>query len=134
MKDQDLFLALHHASLIVKELQRSLYFYCHILDMQENLQRPQMAFAGAWLDIGEQQIHLLVLPATEEKISQPRHGGRDRHLAIHVSQLQHLADKLDAHQIAYTMSRSGRRALFCRDPDGNALEFIQHTQASPVKK
>lgn len=27
--------------------------------------------------------------------------------------------------IPYTRSRSGRTALFCRDPDGNALEFIE---------
>jgi len=27
--------------------------------------------------------------------------------------------------ISFTMSSSGRKALFCRDPDGNALEFIQ---------
>jgi glyoxylase I family protein len=31
---------------------------------------------------------------------------------------------LDGARIAYTLSRSGRAALFCRDPDGNALEFI----------
>ena len=24
-----------------------------------------------------------------------------------------------------TVSRSGRKAVFCRDPDGNALEFIE---------
>lgn len=27
--------------------------------------------------------------------------------------------------IPYTMSRSGRAALFTRDPDANALEFVQ---------
>jgi len=35
-----------------------------------------------------------------------------------------LAGRLDAAGISYTPSRSGRAALFCRDPDGNALEFI----------
>jgi len=27
--------------------------------------------------------------------------------------------------VAFTLSQSGRSALFCRDPDGNALEFVQ---------
>ena len=33
--------------------------------------------------------------------------------------------QLDAASIGYTLSRSGRRALFCRDPDGNALELVE---------
>jgi glyoxylase I family protein len=27
--------------------------------------------------------------------------------------------------ISYTLSKSGRPAIFARDPDGNALEFTQ---------
>ncbi|MEE8429299.1 MAG: glyoxalase, partial [Gammaproteobacteria bacterium] len=30
---------------------------------------------------------------------------------------------LESAGIPYNQSRSGRQALFCRDPDGNALEF-----------
>ena len=55
----------------------------------------------------------------------PAHGGRDRHCAFTVSDLDRLRRRLDADGVAYTLSRSGRRALFCRDPDGNALEFIE---------
>jgi glyoxylase I family protein len=32
---------------------------------------------------------------------------------------------LDKADIDYTLSRSGRRALFCRDPDGNAIELVE---------
>jgi len=28
-------------------------------------------------------------------------------------------------EVPYTLSRSGRRALFCRDPDGNAIELVE---------
>jgi glyoxylase I family protein len=42
-----------------------------------------------------------------------------------VDDLDRLGRRLSAARIAYTRSRSGRRALFCRDPDGNALEFIE---------
>ena len=34
-----------------------------------------------------------------------------------------LETALECAGISYTRSRSGRQALFCRDPDGNALEF-----------
>jgi glyoxylase I family protein len=33
-------------------------------------------------------------------------------------------ERLNQAGVTYTLSQSGRRALFCRDPDGNALEFI----------
>ncbi len=95
--------------------------------MQQNKQRPDMAFEGAWLDIGTQQIHLLKLPRTEfyPPSGAPGHAGRDRHLAIFVRDIDTISNSLQEHQIAFTMSRSGRQALFCRDPDGNGLEFIQ---------
>jgi glyoxylase I family protein len=42
-----------------------------------------------------------------------------------VADLDDVISTLEAADIAYTLSRSGRRALFCRDPDGNALEFVE---------
>jgi glyoxylase I family protein len=53
------------------------------------------------------------------------HGGRDRHLAALVSDLDAVAARLDGAGIGYTLSRSGRRALFVRDPDANTLELIE---------
>jgi glyoxylase I family protein len=44
-----------------------------------------------------------------------------------VDDLDALARTLDSAGIAYTRSRSGRHALFFRDPDGNALELIEAT-------
>ncbi|WP_198264055.1 VOC family protein [sulfur-oxidizing endosymbiont of Gigantopelta aegis] len=125
MKNHSIFLRLHHGSLIVKDLSRSLQFYCEVIGLQKNLQRPDMSFEGAWLDIGEQQIHLLKLPATEQPVNMPEHAGRDRHLAIHVTSIDAIRANLAAKKLPFTMSRSGREALFCRDPDGNGLEFIK---------
>ena len=47
----------------------------------------------------------------------PEHGGRDRHLAFQVQS--------NKHGRKYTMSMSGRAALFTRDLDGNAFEFLE---------
>ncbi|MGD9172505.1 MAG: glyoxalase, partial [Candidatus Thiodiazotropha sp.] len=54
----------------------------------------------------------------------PEHGGRDRHTAFLVSDLDSIRDRLDQAGIIYTTSRSGRKALFCRDPDKNTIELI----------
>ena len=74
--------------------------------------------------MGDQQIHLLLLDNPDPVDGRPGHGGRDRHIAFSVADFEELVERLDKSKVSYTMSRSGRKALFCRDPDGNALEFI----------
>ncbi|MGZ4959264.1 MAG: VOC family protein [Methylomonas sp.] len=115
---------IHHASLIVSDTEQSLRFYRDILGMQPT-ERPPLPFPGAWLQIGAQQVHLLELDNPDPTTGRPEHGGRDRHIAMHVDSVQALRDDLDKAGIVYTLSISGRKALFCRDRDGNALEFIE---------
>ena len=55
----------------------------------------------------------------------PAHGGRDRHVAMCVDQLHILENKLYESGIDFTRSKSGRKAIFCRDPDGNGVELIE---------
>ena len=124
MINQSNFICLHHGSLVVQDLEQAIYFYCQVIGLEQDRQRPDMDFSGVWLNIGAQQIHLLALSATEQAIEQPEHAGKDRHLAIHVRQIETIKEKLMTNNISFTMSRSGRKALFCRDPDGNGLEFI----------
>ncbi|WP_078119150.1 VOC family protein [Thiosocius teredinicola] len=118
-------LGLHHVSLIVADTERALTFYCDVLGLQIEPARPDLNFPGAWLRLGHQQIHLLELPNPDPVNDRPTHGGRDRHTAVQVTDLDDFAQRLDVAGIAYTMSKSGRRALFCRDPDGNAWELIE---------
>lgn len=117
--------AILHSSVIVRDTRTSLRFYCDVLGLTVSTQRPDLGYPGAWLEIGHQQIHLLELPNPDPVAERPVHGGRDRHTAIAVRGLDGLRARLDAAQIPYTMSKSGRAALFVRDPDGNALEFIE---------
>ena len=114
-----------HVSLLVSDIQRSLLFYRHILGLSIDSNRPDLGYPGAWLTVGEQQIHLLELPNPDTTEGRPEHGGRDRHTAFNVLDIERLMELFDENQIPYTRSRSGRKALFCRDPDGNALEFIE---------
>lgn len=114
-----------HATFLTTDLAKARTFYEDVLGLQPNPSRPKMSYDGVWYDVApNQQIHLMLLPNPEAGLQRPAHGGRDRHVALAVSDFAKLIARLDQAGIAYTLSQSGRRALFCRDPDGNALEFI----------
>lgn len=115
---------IHHASLIVADTTTSLKFYCDVLGMPLT-DRPDLGFPGAWLQLGSQQLHLLELENPDPITGRPEHGGRDRHVALRVNNVDLVKETLELHGVAFTSSKSGRRALFCRDPDGNALEFLE---------
>jgi glyoxylase I family protein len=119
------FLGIAHASVLVRDTGAALAFYRDLLGMKVDAKRPDLGFPGAWLNVGSQQIHLLELPNPDPAEGRPAHGGRDRHVAINVPDLDALAARLEAAAVEFSRSRSGRRALFCHDPDGNALEFIE---------
>lgn len=114
---------LHHASLIISDLEKSRAFYQDVLGFEPD-ERPELGFDGLWLKAGEQQIHLLLLDNPDPVEGRPAHGGRDRHIALAVDNFEQFVHQLEQANVTYTRSRSGRQALFCRDPDGNALEFI----------
>ena len=114
-----------HATFLTTDLTRSRAFYENILGLQPDPDRPALGYDGVWYDVGpNQQIHLMSLPDPEAGLLRPAHGGRDRHVALSVSDVEKLKTRLEQAGFAYTLSRSGRSALFCRDPDQNALEFI----------
>ena len=116
-----------HASLLVADVETSLRFYRDVLGLAVDPSRPDLGYPGAWLQAGAQQVHLLQLPNPDPREGRPAHGGCDRHVAFHIENLNTLRVALEQAGIPYTLSRSGRAALFCRDPDGNALEFIERT-------
>ena len=118
------FLGIHHASVLVTDTDAALAFYVGVLGLEPDPGRPELPFPGAWLKVGTQQIHLIECP-NPDPLERPAHGGRDRHTAFLVADLKVLESRLEHAGIAYTASRSGRRALFCRDPDGNTLELMQ---------
>ncbi|MDR9435270.1 MAG: VOC family protein [Thiohalophilus sp.] len=119
--------SINHVSLIVNDTSSALDFYAQVLGLAVDEARPDLGYPGAWLRIAGQQLHLLELPNPDPVTDRPAHGGRDRHVAFNVNSLDELVSRLEQQNIDYTLSRSGRRALFCRDPDGNALEFIEQT-------
>jgi glyoxylase I family protein len=109
----------------VANTSKALEFYAGILALVVDESRPDLGYPGAWLVVGDKQIHLLELPNPDSIDNRPAHGGRDRHLALQVSDLETIIQRLERADIAYSKSKSGRAALFCRDYDGNAIELVE---------
>ncbi|XP_057766478.1 glyoxylase I 4 [Salvia miltiorrhiza] len=129
VNDKDDFgvVGMHHVGILCENLERSLHFYQNILGLPINEARPhdKLPYRGAWLWVGAEMIHLMELPNPDPLTGRPEHGGRDRHACLAIRHVSKLKDILDKAGIPYTLSRSGRPAIFTRDPDGNALEFTQ---------
>lgn len=119
--------SLHHVGILCENLERSLNFYQNILGLKINEARPddKLPYRGAWLWVGSEMIHLMELPNPDPLTGRPEHGGRDRHTCIEIRDVSKLKAILDEAGIPYTLSKSGRPAIFFRDPDENALEFAQ---------
>ena len=115
-----------HASVLVQDTERALEFYTGVLGLELDQNRPELSYPGAWLNLGEGgQIHLIELPNPDPVDNRPQHGGRDRHTALTVADLDVIITELGKANLPFTLSSSGRRALFCRDYDGNTLELIE---------
>lgn len=118
--------ALLHAGLLVSDLQTARHFYQSVLGLTPLPGRPALPYPGEWYALNaQQQLHLMELPNPDAAATRPEHGGRDRHIALGVTHLASIQNRLDTAGVKYTLSKSGRPALFCRDPDGNTLEFVQ---------
>lgn len=125
MTESDNFLSIHHISFIIYNLDNAMHFYGKVLDLKVDESRPNLSIDGCWFTINEtQQIHLLLV-TNNDPVKRPAHGGRDRHTAFKVRDLDIIALRLDDNAITYMMSKSGRKALFVRDPDRNTLELMQ---------
>lgn len=118
---------LQHCGVLVSDHIASKKFYAEIFGFKDesHLRPAKLPYPGAFLRLGADQIHLMELPNPDPTEGRPEHGGRDRHVALTINNVDLIAERLAANDIKYTLSKSGRRALFTRDPDGNAYEFVE---------
>ena len=117
--------ALHHVALSVTDMDRAAWFYGTVLGLQE-LPRPPFDFGGAWYQLGDRQLHLIVHPPTRTLRHSMEIGSRDGHLALRVRDRQEVLDRLLAHGIKVLDlpdNLTPWAQLYCCDPDGNVIEF-----------
>jgi glyoxylase I family protein len=109
-----------HTALNVTDLAKSEHFYGEVLGL-EKVDR-NLKFAGAWYQVGDYQIHLIVSPVVRSSVEHEK-WGRNRHLAFAVNNVSEVKERLALHGYELQMSASGRTALFVRDPDDNIIEL-----------
>ncbi len=127
-------LRLLHVSLIVSNIEKAALFYEGVLGLMPD-KRPDLGFEGLFYKLGEGiQLHLLCVENPYQHCKQPTHGGRDRHIALAVSDIKLMQRRLEKVNIDYTLSQSGRAALFCHDEDGNVIELCETKEASAWEK
>ena len=117
-----------HASLLATDLERSHRFYKDVLGL-ESVERP-LTFPGLWYQIGAQQLHLIEVNQLKPDQVNREKWGRNRHLAFCTDTLSEIRVRLEAQNIQFQMSASGRAALFTKDPDGNIIEILEQPKAN----
>ena len=112
-----------HAAVLVSDLEKAEHFYSNVLGLSK-VDRI-LKFPGAWYQIGEFQIHLIVDASIQSALQNPKKWGRNPHIALSVTDLDAAKTQLLAYDCPVQMSASGRAALFTQDPDGNIIELSQ---------
>jgi|GEM_PF-1606435 len=120
---------LHHVSLPVRDLTRSLKFYTGVLALKK-LPRDELAFGvgGAWLGFPSgQQVHLLQnLSATFPAATDEAPAWHDAHFAIRVPDVQEIIGRLNDLKIKSHINppvTDRYPHVYVRDPDGHVIEF-----------
>jgi glyoxylase I family protein len=124
---------IHHVSLPVSDLERSKRFYAEILGLKE-IHRPPFNFPGAWFQIGDGHIHLIVHDKSTFRAGKAL-DSRDIHFAIRVKSYDETRMFLrskgyhpEASDPFMKLKESphataGFPQLYIMDPDGNVIEF-----------
>lgn len=116
----------HHVGCLTKRLEASRAFYRDVLGFQE-IPRPPLKFAGAWLAGYGLQIHLIY----DETLIDPQGPieSRVNHLAFEVTDIDDVERRLQKHDVMYQSKvqvGTGLKQIFFHDPDGHTLECAMY--------
>src|SRR5215207_9385440 len=124
---------LHHVSLPATDLERSKKFYSEILGLTE-IDRPPFDFPGAWYQVGDRQLHLIVHDNSTFRTDKTV-DSRDIHFALRVTSYRETRDFLyskayhpNANDDFKKMKESpksitGWSQLYIIDPNRNVIEL-----------
>ena len=108
-----------HVALNVSDVPAAVDFYTNVLGLEIDATRPDFGIAGAWLNAGGQQVHLIELPVP------PKMG---QHLALLYDDLDAVVAALRAQGLELadpSVSGANRLQTFLTDPSGNDVELHQ---------
>ncbi|MBW4638420.1 MAG: VOC family protein [Gloeocapsa sp. UFS-A4-WI-NPMV-4B04] len=112
-----------HTAVLISDLKQAEHFYSNVLGLPK-VDR-MLKFPGAWYQLGEFQLHLIVTPDISSQLQNAEKWGRNLHIAFSVVDLEVAKNELIAQNYPIQVSASGRAALFTQDPDGNIIELSQ---------
>ena len=128
-----------HIAFNVKDIEKSLHFCCDILglemafEMKDKDDKP-------WIynvRVAEGQYLELMLGGVHEYSYRPANVGFS-HLCLEVGDIHELAEKLRENgmplDVEPKLGRDLNYQCWARDPDGNRIEFMQFSPASPQVK
>jgi len=111
-------LAVHHVSINVTDASAATTFYTDVLGGTIRGDRPDFGIAGAWIDLGSSQLHLIEAPTP------PALG---QHFALRVADLAAAVAELRGRGVPVDdPSPIGPgRQTFIVDPAGNTVELYE---------
>jgi catechol 2,3-dioxygenase-like lactoylglutathione lyase family enzyme len=127
---------LDHGSLLVSDVERAVRFYTGALGLTEVPRPPTFDAPGAWLQVGDQQIHLVGEgePGRTRAMNPPWDPaeiaiGYTNHLALLVDDLDAALERAAGHGVepaGEVFARGdGVRRTFVTDPDGHVIELME---------
>jgi len=111
-------IGVHHVAINVTDVPAAIEFYRDVLGLEVRDDRPDFGIAGAWLDAGDQQVHLIEAPLP---------GNAGQHFALRVADVDAAIARLrdGGVEVSDAMSTGRGRQCFLSDPSGNAIELNQ---------
>jgi catechol 2,3-dioxygenase-like lactoylglutathione lyase family enzyme len=127
---------LDHGSLLVSDVERAVRFYTQALGLTEVPRPSTFDTPGAWLQVGDQQIHLVgeSAPGRTREMNPPWDPaeiaiGYSNHLALLVDDLDAAVERAQEHGVqpaGEIFARGdGVRRTFVTDPDGHVIELME---------
>ncbi len=132
---------LDHSALVVADLDRTRWFYSHVLGLEEIARPSTFSFGGCWFRGQGFELHCILERDTTAPagFGQPGLGantGLAHHLGFEVDDVGAVEARLRAHGaaiVAGPMQRGdGIVQLYVNDPDGNFIEFFMHAPGSTL--
>ena len=128
--------SLNHAALLVKDVDRSRYFYGQVLGMKEVPRPSSFDFPGAWFRAGHTEIHIIG-EAEAGRAVQVQPGGYRRdelsrgygaHIAFEVADLEAAQQRLRSFDVEIVggprQRGDGVMQMYILDPDNYVVELF----------
>lgn len=109
---------IHHVSVNVEDVGEAVTFYTEVLGFSLRGDRPDFGFDGAWLNVGDQQLHLI-----KGKIP----GAEGQHFAVRVPNMELAVKEIRALgvEVSDPIPVNDNLQAFLSDPAGNGIELHQ---------